>query len=58
MTRDINPFFEAVVYATEEAVINAIIAGETMEGINGNTVYGLPHERLKEILRKRHVLRE
>ena len=58
MTRDINPFFEAVVYATEEAVINAIIAGETMEGINGNTLYGLPHERLKEILRKRHVLRE
>ena len=58
MTRDINPFLEAVVYATEEAVINAIVAGETMEGINGNTVYGIPHDRLKEILRKRHALRE
>ncbi len=58
MTRDINPFLEATVYATEEAVINAIVAGETMEGINGNTVYGIPHDRLKEILKKRNALRK
>ncbi len=48
----LNPVFQAVVQATEEAVVNAMIAGRTMKGINGNTVYELPHERLQEVLRK------
>ena len=48
----INPLFAATVQATEEAVINAMIAAETMEGVNGNTVYAIPHERLKSILKK------
>jgi L-aminopeptidase/D-esterase-like protein len=48
----LNPVFEAVVQATEEAVVNAIIAGRTMTGINGNTVYALPQDRLVEVLRK------
>lgn len=48
----LNPVFEAVVQATEEAVVNAMVAGRTMTGINGNTVYELPHERLREVLRK------
>jgi L-aminopeptidase/D-esterase-like protein len=48
----INPLFAATVQATEEAVINAMIAAETMEGVNGNTVYAIPHERLRAILKK------
>ena len=48
----INPLFAATVQATEEAVINAMIAAETMEGVNGNTVYAIPHERLTSILKK------
>jgi L-aminopeptidase/D-esterase-like protein len=48
----ITPLFEATVQATEEAVINAMIAAETMEGVNGNTVYAIPHERLRSILKK------
>jgi len=41
-----------VASATEEAIVNAMIAAETMQGINGNTVHALPHERLREVLRK------
>ncbi len=47
-----TPLFEATVYATEEAIINALVAAETMSGINDNTVYALPHERLKQVLMK------
>jgi L-aminopeptidase/D-esterase-like protein len=48
-----GPLFEAVVGATEEAVINALVAGRTMTGHKGHTVVGLPHDRVREIL-KRH----
>src|SRR5215208_3836729 len=48
----INPIFLATVQATEEAIINAMIAAETMIGVNGNTVYAIPHDRLKEVMRK------
>ena len=48
----INPLFEAVVSATEEAIVNALIAAETMEGINGNKVYAIPHDRLISVLKK------
>ncbi|MCW4049798.1 MAG: P1 family peptidase [Candidatus Bathyarchaeota archaeon] len=44
--------FLATVQATEEAIVNALIAAETMTGINGNTVHALPHDRLRETLRK------
>ena len=44
--------FQATVEATEEAIVNALIAAETMTGIDGNTVYALPHDRLVEALRK------
>jgi L-aminopeptidase/D-esterase-like protein len=46
-----NPLFEAVVQATEEAIVNALVAAETMEGINGFTVPAIPLESLREILR-------
>jgi L-aminopeptidase/D-esterase-like protein len=49
---DINLVFEATVQATEEAILNALAAAETLTGINGNTVYALPHDRLRKILKK------
>lgn len=48
----INPLFEATVQATEEAIVNALVAAETMTGYKGNTIYALPHARLKTILKK------
>ncbi|HEY8783684.1 MAG TPA: P1 family peptidase [Mucilaginibacter sp.] len=48
----INPLFEATVQAVEEAIINAMIAADTMEGINGNKTYALPHHKVIELLRK------
>jgi len=54
----INPLFWAVAQATEEAIINALVAAETMTGHNGNTIYSLPHDRLKSALRKYNRLSE
>ena len=48
----ITPFFEATVQAVEEAIINAMVAAETMEGINGNKAHALPHDLLVEVLKK------
>jgi len=48
----IDPLLWATVNATDEAIVNALVAAETMSGINGNTVYALPHDRLREVLRK------
>jgi D-aminopeptidase len=48
----IDPVFQAVTAATEEAIVNAMIAAETMEGINGNKVFAIPHDRLIDILKK------
>jgi len=45
-----TPLFEATAYATEEAIVNALVAAETMSGINGHTVYALPHDRLRRVL--------
>ena len=44
--------FLATVQAVEEAIVNVLVAAETMEGVNGNTVYALPHDRLKQLLVK------
>ncbi len=48
----LDPLFEATVQATEEAILNALVAARTVTGINGNTAHALPHERLREILHK------
>ncbi|MEE9218301.1 MAG: P1 family peptidase [Acidobacteriota bacterium] len=53
-----NPLFEATVQATEEAIINAMVAAETMTGANGVTVRAIPHQRLREVLRKYNRLLE
>jgi L-aminopeptidase/D-esterase-like protein len=52
----LNPVFEAVVQATEEAIVNAMIGAETMTGANGMRVYSLPHAKLQEILKKHNRL--
>lgn len=46
----IDPLFRGVAQATEEAILNALVAAETMTGINGNTIHALPHERVRELL--------
>ena len=44
---NINPIFNAVILATEEAIINALVAGETMTGFEGHRVEGIPRDRLR-----------
>ena len=48
----LDPIFLATVQATEEAIINAMVAAKTMTGINNHTVIALPHDRLREVLKK------
>ncbi len=48
----LSPYFLATAEATEEAIVNAMVAAETMEGINGTKVHALPHDRVREILEK------
>ena len=49
---ELDPLFEATVQATEEAIINALIAAKTMTGRDGNKVVAIPHARLKQVLKK------
>jgi D-aminopeptidase len=53
----LDPIFLATVQATEEAVINAMVAAKTMKGVNDREVVALPHERLREVLRKYNRLK-
>jgi D-aminopeptidase len=48
----IEPVFASTVQATEESVINAMVAAETMTGIENHKVIALPHEKLREVLKK------
>ena len=48
----INQLFVATVQATEEAIINSMVAAETMTGYKGGTIYALPHDRLQQALKK------
>jgi L-aminopeptidase/D-esterase-like protein len=49
---DMDPLFDATVEATEEAVIDSMIANETMVGRDGNRSIALPHDRLLDIMRR------
>jgi D-aminopeptidase len=49
---NLSSIFLATVQATEEAIINAVVAAETMKGINDFEVIALPHDRLREVLKK------
>jgi D-aminopeptidase len=46
-----TPLFYAVIEATEEAILNAMLAAETMTGRDGNTAHQLPQDRLVEVMR-------
>jgi L-aminopeptidase/D-esterase-like protein len=48
----INPLFYATVQATEEAIVNALLAAETMTGGNDVKVFALPHDRLRQVMAK------
>ena len=54
----IGSVFEATVQATEEAIINALVAAETMTGVDNHKVTALPHDRLKQVLKKYNRLAE
>ena len=47
-----TPLFTATVQATEEAILNALLAAETMTGNQGIRVHALPHDRLMSAMRK------
>jgi D-aminopeptidase len=49
---EISPFYAAVIAATEEAILNSMLAAETMAGRNGHTVYALEGAVLAEVLRR------
>ena len=53
-----DALFEATVQATEEAIINTLFAGKTLVGINGNTMYGLPKEKVVSIMKKYNRLKK
>jgi D-aminopeptidase len=48
----ISAIFSATVQATEEAIVNALVAAETMTGADNRTIAALPHDRLRELLKK------
>ena len=48
----LDPIFLATVQATEEAVVNAMVAAETMKGVDDHEVIALPHDRLRDVLKK------
>jgi L-aminopeptidase/D-esterase-like protein len=48
----INPVFEGAVQAVEEAIVNAMVGAETMHGFRNSTVFALPHDKLREVLKK------
>jgi D-aminopeptidase len=57
LNENLSSLFDATVQATEEAIINALVAAETMTGVDNRTVIALPHDRLRDLLRKYNRLR-
>lgn len=55
---EISPIFEATAEATEEAIVNALIAARTMTGINGARYFAIPHDELRTILKRYNRLEE
>jgi len=49
---EVNAVFEATVQATEEAIVNALVAARTSTGADGYTMYGLPHDETRAILKR------
>jgi L-aminopeptidase/D-esterase-like protein len=55
---NLDKLYRASVEATEEAIINVLVGAETMTGANGNTLFGMPHDRLREVMKKYNRLSE
>jgi L-aminopeptidase/D-esterase-like protein len=49
----LDDLFAAVVHATEEAVLNALVANDAMVGVDGHRVPALPHDRVTELVARR-----
>jgi D-aminopeptidase len=49
---NIDPLFQGATEATEEAIVNALVAAKTMTGIDGTRIFGLPHAELRAILKR------
>ncbi|GAB4122442.1 MAG: P1 family peptidase [Roseiflexaceae bacterium] len=47
-----DPLFEAVADATEEAILNALVAAETTIGHQGHMAYALPHDALQQVMQR------
>lgn len=54
----LDPLFEAVVQATEESILNALVAAESITGVEGRRATALPHEKLRAVLKKYNRLAE
>jgi D-aminopeptidase len=46
----LNPFFAATIQSVDEAILNALVANETMTGADGHVAYALPHEEVRRLL--------
>jgi L-aminopeptidase/D-esterase-like protein len=53
-----DPLFLATIQATDEAIINALVAAKTIKGIEDREVLALPHDQLKQVLKKYNRLIE
>ena len=54
----ISRLFGATILATEEAIINVLVAAESMTGRDGNKVDAIPHDQLRQVMRKYNRLIE
>src|SRR5688572_16045672 len=53
-----DPIFEATAQASEEAIVNALVAAETMTGVDGTRFFGLPHDELRAVLKRYNRLED
>ena len=54
----LGPIFDATVQATEEAIVNAMVGARDMTGVDGHTVTALPHDGLRQVLKKYNRIAE
>jgi L-aminopeptidase/D-esterase-like protein len=54
----IDPIFRAATEASEEAIVNALVAARTITGFNGVRYFGIPHDELRTILKRYNRLEE
>jgi L-aminopeptidase/D-esterase-like protein len=52
MLPEMNSLFTAAVEATEEAIVNAMVAGKNQIGADNNRTYAIPHDRLRELFNR------